>query len=654
MRSKKPPKKSASEHEESSPSLTAENSAKSAAEHEKKRANIWATICLASLGVVFGDIGTSPLYAFRECFKSGNAQGQPSMIDVLGILSLITWSLVIVISIKYLLYVMAADNKGEGGILALLALRNRRAGQRFWFSMLSIFGAALLYGDGIITPAISVVSAVEGLKIASPTFERFVIPISIVILLALFAFQKKGSGKVGLVFGPIMLLWFAVLGLLGLIAIVQRPQIFAALNPLHAVAFFQQRHWTAFVTLGAVFLVVTGGEALYADLGHFGRRAIRTTWFAIVLPALLLNYYGQGALLLSGSGGVSHPFFGLAPEWALYPLVLLAATAAVIASQAVISGVFSLTRQAVLMDLFPRLRIEQTSETEVGQVYVPALNFFLMFACIALVVAFPSSDRLAGAYGVAVSTTMVITTILVASIARSIWQWNVVLVSLVTGLLLIIDLAFFGANILKFLEGGWFALFVGGIFFIVMTTWKRGRVLLHRRLTTGTDSLEKVLDSIHDGRINRVPGTSVFLTKRVRGAPPVLVQHVEHSHSLSENALIVHIVTLEVPRVPKEERIESEKLRPGIFRVRLKFGYLDLPDIPDALSGLQVCDTEIKRDEITYYVARGIILPRERNPGMMRWREALFAFLLRNSSHAIDFLKVPPRQVVELGLEIDL
>ncbi len=653
MKRRKPPQKSASKHEDCSPSLTAEHSARSAVEHEKKRSRIWATVCLGSLGVVFGDIGTSPLYAFRECFKRGNTQGPPNLSDVLGILSLITWSLIIVISIKYLLYVMAADNKGEGGILALLALRNRSAGQRFWFSTLCVFGAALLYGDGIITPAISVVSAVEGLKNASPAFERFIVPISIVILLALFAFQKKGSGKVGLVFGPVMLLWFAVLGVLGLIPIVKHPEIFSALNPLHALTYFHQRQWAAFVTLGAVFLVVTGGEALYADLGHFGRRAIRTTWFAIVLPALLLNYYGQGALLLSG-GGVSHPFFGLAPKWALYPLVLLSAVAAVIASQAVISGVFSLTRQAVLMDQFPRVRIEQTSETEVGQVYVPALNFFLMFACIALVVAFPSSDRLAGAYGVAVSTTMVITTILVASIARDIWKWNIILVSLVTGLLLIMDLAFFGANILKFAEGGWFALLVGAIFFIIMTTWRRGRVLLHRRLTAGTESLEKVLDSISNGSVIRVPGTSVFLTKRVRGAPPVLVQHVQHSHALSENALIVHIVTLEVPRVAMEERIESEKLRAGIFRVRLKFGYLDLPDIPEALSGLALCDTEMKRDEITYYVARGIILPRERNPGMTRWREALFAFLLRNSSHAIDFLKVPPRQVVELGLEIDL
>ncbi len=548
---------------------------------------------------------------------------------------------------------MAADNKGEGGIFALLALRNRSAGQRFWFSTLSVFGAALLFGDGIITPAISVVSAVEGLRIASPSLQHFVVPISIVILVALFAFQRKGSGKVGLVFGPVMLLWFTVLGILGLIPIVKHPEIFAALNPLHAVTFFHERHWAAFVTLGAVFLVVTGGEALYADLGHFGRRAIRTTWFAIVLPALLLNYYGQGALLLSGAG-TSHPFFGLAKGWALYPLVLLSAAAAVIASQAVISGVFSLTRQAVLMDQFPRVRIEQTSETEVGQVYVPAVNSFLMLACIALVVAFPSSDRLAGAYGVAVSATMVITTILLASIARDLWRWNIVLVSLVTGSLLIIDLAFFGANILKFVQGGWFALMIGGIFFVIMTTWKRGRVLLHRRLTEATDSLETVLDSLSNGSVNRVPGTSVFLTKRVRGAPPVLVHHVQHSHSLSENALIVNIVTLDVPRVPQEERIESEKLRPGIFRVRLKFGYLDLPDIPEALSGLKVCETEIKRDEVTYYVARGIILARERNPAMSRWREALFAFLLRNSSHAIDFLKVPPRQVVELGLEIDI
>ena len=634
----------------------AERSAQSAKRRENKPPARFAFFCLTTLGVVFGDIGTSPLYAVRECFQSGAASQQmaPNPANVLGILSLITWSLIIVISIKYLLYVMAADNKGEGGILALLALLNRRAGQRFWFSMLSVFGAALLYGDGMITPAISVVSAVEGLKIATPVFQHFIVPIAIVILILLFAFQKKGTAKVGLVFGPIMLLWFVVIGFLGAVSLVRQPAVLAALNPLHALNFFFQNGFTGFAVLGAVFLVVTGGEALYADLGHFGRKPIRATWFAIVLPALLLNYFGQGALVLSKEGRVGHPFFNLAPDWALYPLVVLATVAAVIASQAVISGVFSLTRQAVLLDEFPRVSVQQTSHEEVGQVYIPVVNFVLMIACIGLVLGFQSSARLAGAYGVAVSTTMIITTILAATIAREIWKWSRALIILVTAAFLIIDLAFFGANILKFVDGGWFPLLVGTVLFIIMTTWKRGRVLLRQRMLATSESVDEVLSALGDKAVERVPGTSIFLTNRPRGMPPVLIHHVKHSHSITEHVIVVHIATLDVPHVPIEERVESEKLKHGIYRVSLKFGFMDLPDVPAALSDLKIGECEIKPRELTYYVGRGIVLQRERNPGMMRWREGLFAFLLRNATHSIAFFNIPPRQVVELGIQIDI
>ncbi len=636
-------------------SIPAERSAKAAGQRENQRPGRFALFCLASLGIVFGDIGTSPLYTVRECFqRGGNHHLTPNPANVLGILSLISWSLIIIISIKYLLYVMAADNNGEGGILALLALLNRRVGQRLWFTTLSVFGAALLFGDGMITPVISVVSAVEGLKIATPIFQPFIVPIAIVILVLLFLFQKRGTGSVGLVFGPIMLLWFVVIGLLGFQSILRRPAVLAAFDPRYALAFFFHNGWISFVVLGAVFLAVTGGEALYADLGHFGRKSIRATWFFIVLPALLLNYFGQGALVLSGSGAIVHPFFNLAPPWALYPLVLLSTLAAVIASQAVISGVFSLTRQAVLMDQFPRVKIEQTSADELGQVYVPFFNFLLLIACVGLVVGFPSSERLAGAYGVAVSTTMVITTILTAAIAREIWKWNRLLVYLITAAFLAIDLPFFGANLLKFIDGGWFPLLIGGILFMIMTTWRRGRILLHRRLRASTDSIDAVLHAAGGKAVERVPGTSIFLTNRPRGSPPVLAYHVRHSHSLTEHVIILHVATQDVPHVPLEERIESERLEHGIYRARLRFGFMDLPNVPDALCQLKISDIPIKSREVTYFVARGIILPRERDSGMARWRESLFAFLVRNATHPIEFFNIPPRQVVEIGIEIDI
>lgn len=632
--------------------LPAERSARSAAIREKKPPALFALFCLTTLGVVFGDIGTSPLYAIRQCFRNSNPQLAPAPPNVLGLLSLITWSLLIIISIKYLFYVMTADNKGEGGILALLALFNRRVGQRFWFSALGIFGAALLYGDGIITPAISVLSAVEGLAVATPIFKPFIVPIAIAILVLLFLLQRHGSGKLGLVLGPIMLIWFVVIALLGLVAIWQKPAVLAGFNPAYAVAFLFHNGWIGFVILGAVFLVVTGGEALYADLGHFGAGPIRATWFFVVLPALLLNYFGQGAFILARGAHVNHPFFDLAPGWALYPLVILATFAAVIASQAIISGIFSLTRQAVLMEEFPRVRILQTSAAEIGQIYVPLINWLLMLACVSLVLFLPSSDRLAGAYGVAVSATMIITTILLTSIARQIWKWNYFVVLLITVILLAIDLSFFSANLLKFLDGGWFPILIGAIIFLIMTTWKRGHTLLHQRLLATTESFEDVLGAIGNKKPQRVPGISVFLTQRSRGAPPVLMHYMKHSHSLTERVIILHVATADLPHIPSKERAQCEKLPHDLFRVKMKFGFLDLPDVPAVLRELEIGGERIKVDEITYFVAHGVVRGQERNPGMVTWRRAIFAFLLRNTAHAIEFFHIPPRQVVELGLEI--
>ncbi|MDQ6623372.1 MAG: potassium transporter Kup [Verrucomicrobiota bacterium] len=651
----KKPKSKSSPEEEPVSSVPAKPSAKDAAEKENHTGRL-PLLIIGTLGVVFGDIGTSPLYALRECFRSeeGPRHLNAAPDNVLGVLSLITWSLIVIISIKYLLYVMRADNKGEGGILALLALIDRRHGAGFWFTTLSIFGAALLYGDGIITPAISVLSAVEGLKIATPIFQPYVVPIAIVILIGLFSVQRKGSAAVGKFFGPVMLIWFFVIAFLGVLAIVQEPHVLAALNPAHAFRFFGRAGWLGFTVLGAVFLVVTGGEALYADLGHFGRSPIRIAWFALVLPALLLNYFGQGALVLESRGEVAHPFFHLAPAWAMYPLVILATCAAIIASQAVICGVFSLTRQAVLLEQFPRVEILQTSGETLGQVYVPAMNWLLMLACIGLVVAFPSSSKLAGAYGVAVTTTMVITTILLATIARVLWKWNLAVVALVTAIFLIVDLAFFGANILKFIDGGWFPLLIGGLVFTVMTTWRRGRALLRKRLRAKSDSLDDFFDAVARKSSQRVPGTSVFMTGHETTAPAVLSHHLERNQVLTETVLLVRIKTHSIPHVPLDERTECEKLRLGFYRVRLHFGFMDEPEVPAALTHLGKSNEEIEKTVRTYYVGRSNVLPREKHPAMVRWREALFSFLIRNATQPYAFFHLPSDRVVELGIQIEI
>ncbi len=635
--------------------LPAEREKVSPQEKEKRRRRL-PILCLTTLGIVYGDIGTSPLYAFRECFTPEDAPNRLAVTapHILGVLSLITWSLILVVSLKYLLYVMRADNKGEGGILALLALMQRKAGTKAWFVTLSVFGAALLYGDGMITPAISVLSAVEGLKISHPIPQPVTLGLTAIILVLLFLFQHRGTKKVGLVFGPIMLLWFAVIGVLGAVAIAREPSVLAALNPWHALVFATQNGLLGFTVLGAVFLVVTGGEALYADLGHFGALPIRVAWFGVVLPGLLLNYFGQGALILGNADQVHHPFFHLAPHWALYPLIALATAAAIIASQAVICGVFSLTRQAVLLDRFPRIQIEQTSHEEIGQVYVPALNWLLMIACVGLVLGFRSSSNLAGAYGVAVTTTMVITTLLAARIALSLWRWNALVVALLTGGFLLIDLSFFGANMMKFLQGGWFPILIGLLVYFIMSTWHRGHELLLNRLHRMETPLGPFLGNLSQRPPVRVPGTSVFLTGRSKEVPAVLLHHLKNNKVLSEDVLLLEIRLEPDPHIPRDERVICDSFSQGFRRVKVSFGFMDMPDVPGALKSLQWDGEQLDLKDITYYVGRSLPTPSRRSKGMARWRKKLFIFMSRNSTASMTLLKIPPAQIVELGLEMEI
>jgi KUP system potassium uptake protein len=620
-------------------------------------------LCLTSLGVVYGDIGTSPLYALRECFRNPEAAGTlaPNAGNVLGVLSLIFWALIIVISVKYLLYVMRADNNGEGGILALLALIHRKADERgdkqkrrLILIAAGIFGAALLYGDGMITPAISVLSAIEGLEIATPVFTPFIIPITVVILVLLFAFQRHGTARIGLAFGPITLLWFVTIGALGIASIIKEPSVLAAVNPWHAVQFFLANGWFGFTVLGAVFLVVTGGEALYADMGHLGARPIRVTWFALVLPALLLNYFGQGALILRNPSEVLHPFFHLAPSWMLYPLVALSTAATVIASQAVITGAFSLTSQAVALDEFPRVRILQTSGEEIGQIYIPLINWLLMICCIGLVIGFRSSGNLAGAYGIAVTTTMVITTFLAYFVAREIWGWSLGVCLLVTGGFLIVDVGFFGANILKIFDGGWFPLLVGAAVFAVMSTWRRGRSLVWQQMQKQEISLAEFLASLALNPPVRVKGTSVFMSGRSSVAPVVLLHHLKHNKVLKERIILMTVETEQVPYVPPERRIELEPLDQGFYRLVLRFGFMETPDVPKALRQCRRHGLKLDPREVTFYVGHQTVIPSKKVAGMAGWREHLFAFLTRNATRPVAFFNIPPGQVVELGMQVEI
>lgn len=611
---------------------------------------------LGALGVVYGDIGTSPLYAIRECFAGPHAI-PVSTPNVLGVLSLIFWALVVIISVKYLLFVLRADNRGEGGILALMSLVRPHAegarGIRWIIAALGVFGAALLYGDGVLTPAISVLAAIEGLSLAAPVFHKLVLPVTIAILIGLFVFQKRGTGGVGAVFGPVTLVWFATLATLGVWHLMRTPRVMAAVNPLHAVDFFARNQWHGFITLGSVFLVVTGGEALYADLGHFGKRPIRVAWFLIVLPALLINYFGQGALLLRNPSAAPNLFYEMAPGWGLYPLVAIATAATVIASQAVISGVFSLTRQAVQLGYTPRLEIKHTSPREIGQIYIPIVNWALMVGCIALVVGFRSSSNLAAAYGVAVTTTMVITTVLLFVVARERWGWKLAPALVFTLFFLTIDLAFFGANIIKVAQGGWFPLLVAAAIFVAMTTWRRGRQILSDRIREDAMPDEAFVTSLMRRPPPRVSGNAVFMDRTIDGIPLALLHNLKHNKVLHEKVALLTIVTEEIPYVPDEEQIATKDLGQGIYRIVTRHGFMEHVNVPEMLSSVDLPGVSFDPDHTTYFLGHETLLATER-PGMAIWRERLFAWMARNAQGAALFFRLPPNRVVEVGAQIEL
>jgi len=607
---------------------------------------------LAALGIVYGDIGTSPLYAVRECFNEAHGLGV-SRASVLGVLSLIVWSLVIVISVKYLAYVTRADNGGEGGILALTALAHPVATPRAKniVLLIGLFGAALLYGDGIITPAISVLGAIEGLEVAAPALDQYVVEVAIAILALLFWLQKRGTAGVGALFGPITLVWFGALAVLGIRQIAAAPEVLWAVNPWYAVTFLATGQWTGFLVLGAVFLVVTGGEALYADMGHFGRRPIVATWFVVVLPSLLLNYLGQGALLLHTPDAVSNPFFRMAPQWSLYPLLVLATMAAIIASQAVISGAFSLSRQAAMLGYLPRMRIAHTSAHEIGQVYVPGINAALFVCTIALVMGFRSSSNLAAAYGIAVTITMVITTVLAYWVARHRWAWSRAAALSLTAVFLVVDLAFFGANIVKIADGGWVPLLAAGAVFTVMTTWKRGRQQLGERMRSRIVPLTDFFAGIDAGDPARAPGTAVFMSSNPAGTPPALLQNFLHNHVVHERVILLTIVTEESARVADTERVEVEELGHGFVRVIAHYGFMEEPDIRAVLARPDVPAPPV--DQVTFFLGRETLLSTEQSD-MPRWRTNLFALMTRNAAQATSFFRIPAARVFEVGSQIEL
>jgi KUP system potassium uptake protein len=611
-------------------------------------------LSVGALGVVYGDIGTSPLYALRECFRPEHGV-PPTQENVLGTLSLIVWSLIVIISVKYLALVMRADNRGEGGILALMSLVGaRRTGGpgRFVLTGLGLFGAALLYGDGMITPAISVLSAMEGLEVATPVFSPFVVPITVAVLVVLFSVQRFGTARVGAMFGPVMLLWFVVIALLGVVHIVQEPHVLMAIDPRHAVQFFFANRGRGFLVLGAVFLAVTGGEALYADMGHFGARPIRLAWFSLVFPALTLNYLGQGALLLHDPRATENPFFLLAPRWAQVPLVILATVATVVASQAVITGAFSLTRQAVQLGYAPRLLIRHTSAREIGQIYIPSVNLVLMLCAIGLVIAFRASTNLAAAYGVAVTATMAITTALLATVERERWNWSMSLVIAVTAPILLIDLSFFAANMVKIADGGWFPLVVGVTIYTLMATWHTGRRILNHRLAKQALSIDDFLRDLANNVIPRVPGTAIFMTRNENGMPLTLLHNLKHNKVVHQRVVLLTVDVEETARIADNQRYDWQDLGNGIYRLRVHYGFMEDPNLPELLSRVKGPVT-FPPMSTSYFLGRETLIAT-RAPGMAIWRDHLFAWMVRNASSASQYFCLPPNQVIELGAQIEM
>ncbi len=624
-----------------------------------------AGLSLAALGIVFGDIGTSPLYAFRESFHAEYGL-VPSPANVLGILSLILWSLILVICIKYLTFILRADNNGEGGIIALTALispRSEKSSTKFrgWLVLAGLFGAALLYGDSMITPAISVLSAIEGLNVATAFFEPYIIPITIGILLALFLVQKRGTAGIGKVFGPIVAIWFATMAAIGVYQIVQAPEVFRAVNPMYAIEFFIRNGWSGFFVLGSVVLVVTGAEVMYADIGHFGAKPIRLAWFILVFPALLLNYFGQGALLLHNPEAVANPFFLAAPSWALYPLVVIATVATIIASQAVISGAFSLTRQAIQLGYLPRMKIEQTSTKEIGQVYIPGINWILMIACIGLVLGFRSSSDLAAAYGVGVTTDMVFTSILFAVVLRVRWNWSIPAMIGLVGAFLVMDLAFWGATIVKVPDGGWFPLVVAALIFGVMTTWKRGRSIMSKQLQSSELPLEKFLQDVEshaeveEHKIMRCEGTAVYMYSNPEGTPPALLHNIKHNKVIHEDVVLLSVKTTEEkPYVPKDEQLEMESLGKGFYKIIIHNGFAQGVNIPESLKQVDEEGLELNMQETSFFLGSERVLATDKKSGMAKWREKLFGVMVRNEQKATAFFDLPPNRVVELGAQVEL
>ncbi len=617
-----------------------------------------AAVGLAVLGIVYGDIGTSPIYALRECFR-GVSPVPINEANILGILSLIFWALIIVISLKYMAFVLRANNHGEGGIFALLALLRPDTEQdsfsRRTLILIGLFGAGLLYGGTMLTPAISVLSAVEGLAVAAPGLDHFILPVTVTILVLLFALQKHGTARVGALFGPVMVVWFLTLALLGVSSIADHPVVLQAVAPWHAVQFLVANQLPGFLVLIGVFLVATGGEALYADLGHFGPTPIRVVWFAVVLPALLLNYFGQGALLLARPEAVVQPFFHLAPDWALLPLVVLSTAATIIASQAVITGAFSLTRQAVQLGFLPRLQVEQTSEHSHGQIYMPGINWLLMAAAVALVLAFRSSNNLAAAYGVSVNATMLVTTILAFNVARERGGWSLGKAGLFLAVFLSVDLAFLTANADTIPHGGWFPVAMGAVIFTVIITWRRGSALLVQSYEANTINIETLLGRLENDPPLRVPGSGVFFTARAGEVPNALMQLIRRNKMLHEKVVIVNVKVMRQPRVSNEDRIQVKDCGQGVFEVLLNYGFMQGFNIPSDLAFcIENRGLPIALDDTTYFVGRTSVIADRKKDGMMAWRDKLFAFMVRNTMHATSQYRIPASRVIEIGLQLGI
>ncbi len=614
-----------------------------------------AGLTLAAIGVVYGDIGTSPLYALKEVFGHGRVPLTPD--NVLGILSLVFWTLTVIVSFKYVLLILRADNNGEGGLIAMLALASQavkdRPRLRSRLLLLGIFGTAIFFGDGVITPAVSVLGAVEGLEVAAPALHRFIVPVSLLVLTALFAAQRFGTGGIGRFFGPVTALWFVVMALLGVMHIWHNPQVLVALSPVHALQFAWRQPGVAFVALGAVVLCVTGAEALYADLGHFGKRPIRRAWFGLVWPALVLNYFGQGALLLEHPEHIRNPFYQLAPDWALFPLIGLATAAAVIASQALITAAFSVTKQAMQLGYLPRLRVTHTSVRETGQIYVPFVNWTLYVCIVAAVVAFGSSSALASAYGIAVTIDMTITTVMTFFVIRFGWKLPLWLCVAATGLFFVVDITFFAANAIKIFDGGWFPLAIGGVMFLLMTTWKRGRHLMGERLREEAIELPVFLESIFLSPPQRVAGTAVFLSADKGATPFALLHNLKHNKVLHEQNLFVSVRHHERPWISFARRVELEPLGHDCWQVVLHFGFKNDPDVPEALKLLAGRGIDLDDMQTSYFLSRDQVIPTLRG-GMALWRERLFASMHRNAGAAADFLRLPTNRIVELGSKVEI